>query len=198
MPKLKKSELAEILKKKGQVRGVVFETDKKYVLLHFKEKGLKKLKNKAKELGLDIPYEDPETMGWYPIGLRIASLLLIKNVFDLKEKDVRAVGEMAPKVSFIVKMFFKLFAPLEKFSKEIPRYWEEHYTVGELEVTKVSEKEKIMVLHLHNAKLHPLLCKYLEGYFERVIKFIHPKTSVKETKCPFRGDTVHEYKFTWQ
>lgn len=197
MNSLSKEALEELSKIKGKVRGVVFQTDKEYVLSHFKEEGLKKLQENAKNLGLKIPYQDAETMDWYPLWWRIASLLLIKETFALEEKDIRAIGEMAPKVSFIVKFFFKLFTPLEKFSKEIPRYWREHYTVGDLEVSKVSEKEKIMVLDLKDAKIHPLLCKYLEGYFERVMKFLYPETLVKETKCPFKGDAFHEYTFTW-
>lgn len=197
MTEIKKEELENLMKLKGKVRGVIFQTDKKYVLLKWGKEGLEKLEKKAEELGLNIPYETAETMAWYPIGQRVISLLLIKDVFDLDNQDIRRIGEMAPKFSFIVKFFFKLFTPLQKFAREIPGYWKKHYTVGVLEVKKVSEKEKTMVLLLKDIKAHPIFCKYLEGYFERVMKFIYPQSSCKETKCPFRGDDYHEYTFAW-
>lgn len=182
----------------GEARGVVFQTDKEYVLLKWGKDGLTKLKNKSRELGMEMPpYETASAMGWYPISQRVYSLLLIKETFHLTDEAIREIGAIAPKFSFIVKILFKLFTPIQKFAREIPRYWEEHYTIGVLEVKKVSEREKEMVLHLKNIKLHPILCEYLEGYFEGVFKFIYPNTVCQEVKCEFKGDTVHEYRFNW-
>ncbi len=196
--RLPKEKIDEILAMPGQVRGVVFATDKEYVLLKWGKEGLEKLKNKAKEWGVKTPYEKVEVIDWYPAGQRAISLLLIREVFNLDNSGIRDMGSMAPKFSFIVKLFFKLFSPIEKFAKEIPGYWDEHFTEGELEVIKVSEKDKELIIHLKNVDIHPIYCVYSEGYFERVIKFIYPTAVCKETKCAYKGDDVHEYRFTWE
>ncbi len=192
-----KKEIEEVLKIQGKVRGAVFQTDKEYVILKWQKQGFEKLNQKARELNIDIPYQAAKAMEWYPIGKRIASLLLIKEVFGLEDKEIREMGKIAPKFSIIVKIFFKLFTPAEKFAREIPRYWQEHYTVGRLEAKKVSTKEKEMILHLKEIKINPLFCLYLEGYFERVLKFLYPSGQCRERKCSFKGDKFHEYYFTW-
>lgn len=197
MVNIDKKELDKILKIEGKVRGAVFYTDREYVLLKWQKKGFEQLKKNMKSLNLDIPYEEAKAMEWYPIGKRIISLLLIKETFGLKDEQIREIGLMAPKFSAIVKIFFKLFTPVEKFSREIPRYWQEHYTIGRLETKKISTQEKIMILHLKDIKIDPLFCLYLEGYFERVIKFLYPEGKCRETKCSFKEGQYHEYYFTW-
>ena len=194
---MKKEELENLIKIKGKVRGVVFQTDVKYVLSRWGKEGLKRLEKKMEEWKIDLPFKGAEAMEWYPIGKRVVSLLLIKETFGLENKDIREMGSLAPKFSIVVKLLFKLFTPLKRFAKEIPRYWKEHYTVGELEVEKVSEKAREMLLNLKGIKLDPLFCLYLEGYFERVIKFIYPQTKVKEIKCQFKGDEFCQYLFQW-
>lgn len=195
---MEKGELDQFLKIKGEARGAVFQIDAQYVLSKWGKKGLEKIKNKAKKLGYDIPYEKAEAMNWYPIGLRIISFLLIKESFDLGNEQIREMGSLAPKFSFIVKFLFKLFTPLERFAKDIPVYWKEHYTIGELEVKELDEAKKRIVLLLKEIKFHPSFCLYLEGYFEGVCKFLFPNSQCKETQCIFKGDPIHEYILSWQ
>lgn len=192
-----REDFQEILKIAGEVRGVVFQTDREYILKKWQREGLEKIKEKAKNLEIEIPYEGVKTMEWYPIAKRVISLLLIKETFGLEDKEIREIGSLAPKFSPVVKLLFKLFKPIEKFAKEIPRYWKEHYTLGELEVIKAKEKEKEMVLHLKGIEIHPIFCLYLEGYFEGVMRFIYPQTQCQERKCTFKGDPWHEYYFKW-
>ncbi len=192
-----KKELDKILQIDGKVRGAVFQTDREYILFKWQKKGYEQLKKNVKNLGVDIPYETAKTMEWYPLGKRILSLILIKETFNLTDGEIREMGLMAPKFSIIVKVFFKLFTPAEKFARDIPRYWQEHYTIGLLDPKKVSTKDKELILHLKDIRVSPLFCLYLEGYFERVIKFMYPQAQCRETKCPFKEGTVHEYYFKW-
>jgi len=195
-----KKQLDEFLKIKGEARGVVFQTDKQYVLSNWGQAGLEKLEEKFKEYSLDFSqeYDKKSTMKWYPFGKRIASLFLIKETFSLKEPEIKEMGKKAPKVSQIVSLLFKLFTPLKKFSKEIPRYWQEHYTVGFLEVKEVSEEKKRLVLELKDIKVDPLFCLYLEGYFEGAFSFLYPNVVCREEKCPFKGkENFHQYIFKW-
>lgn len=51
---LTKNEIEDLMKKPGQVRGVVFVTDAKYILNKKGEEGLKKVEEKTKEWGQPI------------------------------------------------------------------------------------------------------------------------------------------------
>lgn len=198
MAEITKEDLGNLLQLKGEVRGAVFQTDAKYVLEKQGEEGLKKLETKVKGFGYNIDYRAGKATDWHPVGLRMISLLLIKDTFDWPDAEIREMGKTAPKFSFIVKFIFKIFAPAKKLVKEIPGYWKEHYTVGELEVAKFDEKNKEMIINLKNLKTHPIFCLYLEGYFERVLLFVEKGVRVKETKCIFKNASYHEYFFTWE
>ena len=192
---LNKKELDKLLKIKGEVKSVVFQTDANYVLEKKGEEGLKKVEAKAKELGYNINYRSQNSLANIPIGLRVVSLLIIKDVFGWSDEDIRKMGYEAPKNSFVVKLFMRFFVSFAKFMEEVPNYWKEHYTIGELDVVQMDDDTKYAVMRLKNIKIHPLLCKYLEGYFERMYEFIIGglKGECKETKCMFKGDPYHEY-----
>jgi len=194
---MKKEDLERIYKAKGMARGTVFQIDTQYIISKWGRAGLEKIKKKAKEWGYDIPYEGVDTMGWYPLGLRVISLLLIKEVFNLSDAKIREMGTVAPRFSFIFKFIFKLITPIKKFAEGVPRYWDEHYTAGKLEVKKLDENKKILVAHLKGIKIDPVFCVYLEGYFEGVCRFLFPTSTCKETKCMFNDEEVHEYTLTW-
>lgn len=193
---LNKEEIDKLLEVKGEVKGVVFQTDGKYVLEKEGEEGLKKLEKRVKELGLPIDYKKGKALDSHPIGLRIISLLLIKDTFDWSNEEIRNMGYMAPTTSFIVKLLMRFFVTFKKFMNEVPRYWEKHYTVGELETVKLDDETKEAVIRLKDIKFRPLFCLYLEGYYERLYQFIVGKEGrCRETKCMFKGASYHEYVF---
>lgn len=198
MGAITKEELDSLLGIRGEVRGAVFQTDAKYVLEKEGERGLQKLEKRAKDLGYEINYRTTKATDWYPIGLRIISLLVIKDTFSWPDSEIRKMGKTAPKFSFIVKFIFKLFAPLKKLVKEIPSDWKEHYTIGEMEASKFDEKNKELVIRVKDFKAHPLFCKYLEGYIERVLLFVEKGVETRATKCMFDGDPYHEYTSKWK
>src|SRR4030042_447969 len=148
MGEIQKEELEKLLKTKGEVRGAVFQTDAKYILEKKGEEGLKKLEERVKSLGYPIDYREAKATGWYPFGLRIISLLLIKDTFGWSDSEIREMGKTAPKFSFIVKFLFKIFGSTRRLVKEIPRFWKEHYTIGEMETVKFEEKGKELIVHL--------------------------------------------------
>jgi len=198
MVDLKKEELENLMKIEGEVRGVVFQTDYNYVLAKEGGEGSKKIEERLRSFGYKIDYKNIKAMDWCPLGLRIVSLLIIQSVFGWPESEIRKMGETAPKFSFVVKFLFKLFSPLAKLVKEIPRYWKEHYTIGELGMVEFDEKNKKLVFCLKNFEIHPIFCLYLEGYFERVLRFVEVLTTTEETKCMFKGEPYHEYSFKWK
>lgn len=193
---LNKEEIDKLLEVKGGVKGVVFQTDGKYVLEKEGEEGLKKLEKKVKELGLPIDYRKGRALDLHPIGLRIISLFLIKDTFDWPDEEIRNMGHTAPATSFMVKLLMKFFVSFNKFMNEVPKYWGKHYTIGELETVKLDDETKEAVIRLKDIKIHPLFCLYLEGYYERMYQFIVGKEGrCREIKCMFKGAPYHEYLF---
>jgi hypothetical protein len=197
MDEIKKEELDKLMKIEGEVRGVVFQTDAKYVLEKEGEEGLKKLEERVKELGYPIDYRGGESLDSHPIGLRVISLLLIKDTFGWSDPEIKRMGYMAPRTSFMVKILIRFFVSFKKVMTESPKYWTKHYTIGSLEVINLDEETKDVTIRLKNFKIHPILCQYYQGYFEMMHEFAAGKAGVesKETKCMFKGDPYHEYVF---
>jgi len=198
---LNKNEVEKILKIKGETRGAVFHTDARYILDKKGNQGLEELRKKLKVLGQqDIYSKEIKSTGWYPLGLRVISLLLIKETFDWNEKEIFNMGMSAPKHSFIVKTLLRYFISIEKTFEESAKYWEKHYTVSKLEAPEINLKEKRLVLRLVDFKIHPILCVYFRGYFKSIASLVvkTDKMTIKETKCPFDGDSYHEFVIKWK
>jgi histidyl-tRNA synthetase len=79
MEEIKKEELDKLMKIEGEIKGVAFQADAKYILEKEGEEGLKKLEKRVKEFGYPIDYRTVRALNFYPIGLRVISLLLIKG-----------------------------------------------------------------------------------------------------------------------
>ncbi|MBM3258059.1 MAG: hypothetical protein FJZ05_02520, partial [Candidatus Nealsonbacteria bacterium] len=83
MDKETTKEAAQRLSKiSGEVRGVAFKTDMEFVLKEKGKGGLKKVEDELKRIGFPIKYEEIKVMDFYPIGLRVISLMAIKEVFN--------------------------------------------------------------------------------------------------------------------
>ena len=153
-----------------------------------------------RQLGYPVDYKHIRDMGWYPVCLRVLSLRVIQDVFDLKDDGVREMGDTAPKFSFIVKVFMKFTDLPQCAITRIPEYWQMYYSVGDLHVEEVNEQAGYLIVHLGNFKLHTILCRYLEGYFRRLLQFSFVTNEVRsrETKCAFNGAPYHEYHIAWK
>lgn len=197
---LTKDEVENLMKKRGQVRGVVFNTDSEYILREKSEEGLKKVEQKTKEWGYPIDYKNVRNMEWYPVGLRALSLLAAKEVFDWSDEKIKDMGHSAPAYSFIVKLLMKYLLTLKQTYEKSPGYWTKHYTVGELKVPEYNEEEKYCVLQLRDFKIHPILCSYYLGYYRKIAELGARQeiTGIEETKCSFKGAPYHEYVIRWE
>ncbi len=196
---LENKEIKEILKIKGMVRGVVFQSDAQYVLKKEGEAGLKKLEAAIAKTGQLIRYKEVKAVSWYPLSWRVLSLLFIQDTFSWDKQEMFKMGLTAPKFSFLVRTLLKYFISVKKTFKESEKYWEEHYSTGTLETFKFDLKNKYLILRLKNFKIHPLLCSYLRGYFQTITAFVikASKMTSEETKCMFRGDPYHEFVIKW-
>jgi hypothetical protein len=198
---LTKETVKELMEIKGEVKGVTLKTDADHVLKEKGEEGLKRLEIELESLGCQIKYREIKTMAFYPVGLRAISLLAIKKVFNYDDKKIEEMGFLATKRSLIVKLFVKYFLNLQRvFSKEAPRLWKKHYTIGELIPVELNEEKNYAILRLKEFNIHPILCLYLGGYFCGITQMIVKAQQInfKETKCTFRGDDYHEFLITWK
>lgn len=200
MNNITKEEVRELIKIPARARGQVFATDFEYIKQVKGEKGVKLLKDRMADLGNPIDYERLNTTEWYPVGLRVISLLVIKEVFGWRDKEIEEMGRVAPKLSFIVRMLLKTFISIERSFRESANYWKKHYSIGKLVPVEVDEKNKYFILQLKDFKIHPILCHYFKGYFYTIANLIvkSEEVTIKETKCAFRGNSYHEFLITWK
>lgn len=196
-----KEEIEKLMEIEGETRGVTFAIDRDYVLKKKGEEGLKRLEEGLAKLGHPIRYKEIETFGYYPVGLRALSLLVIKEVFKFGDEEIEEIGFFGTRSSLIAKFFIKYVFSLQKvFFQEGQRIWREHWTIGKIVPAELNEEKKYALLQLKDFNLHPIYCVFLKGYlsglFSMVIK--SPKITCQETKCSFRGDKYHEYLIEWQ
>lgn len=166
------------------------------------EEGVKILEEEMKAMGAPLKFDEIYPLEWYPLGQRVLGLIALKKVFNLEEKDIMEMGVRAVGFSFVVKFIFKYFISRKTAFKNIPKYWKKHYTCGNLEPCDFFEKkgeESHYIMRLKDFKIHPLLCKFLSGYFLQISKLLGGKeATIEEAKCAFRGDPCHEFIIRWK
>lgn len=177
-----KKEIKDIMKLKGSVRGVTLKTDIEYVLGKKGEEGLKKLQREILKTGQKIEYKKIKNMQWYPVGWRIISLLVIKEIFNWDDKDIIEMGHSAPKNSFIVKIILRYFVSLEKTFKEASKYWKKHYSVGEAISEEINLKKGYIKLKITNLKSPPILYTFLRGYFTAIAELMLKSENFETTE----------------
>lgn len=199
MQELTKEFAKKLVETKGEARGINFKTDWEVVLSKYGQEGLKKLEEKMAELGYPLKYEEIETMGFYPVGLDALSILSIREVFDLDDRELKELGAAAVKFSLFLKILIKYFPSLQLLAKEAPKMWQKHYSIGELEVVETNEKEKRAILRIKNFGFHPAQCINLQGYFSKILQMaVKAPVTCEETRCTFRGDDYHEFLIKWK
>ncbi len=197
---LDKKEVEQILKIEGKTRGVVFQTDAEYVKYKEGKEGLAKLKKAAQKLPQPLPYgKEVRATAWYPLGWRVLSLLLIKDLFSWDDQDIFEMGMLAPKYSFVVKTLLRYFVSIEKTFVESAKYWQEHYSRGNLSAPEIDSENGRLVIRISDFKVHPILCLYFKGYFKTVAQLVvrSDNISVRESKCAFKEEDFCEYIIEW-
>lgn len=199
---LNQEEMERLRKLKGEIRGSAIKEDARYILEKKGEEGVKILEEELKKIGLPIEYKKIRTTRWYPLSLRVISLLVIKKVFNFSNEDVFEMGKSAPKYAFFFAKLATLpFVSLKEAVKTYPpRIWKGHYTIGEIQNIEFSAEKKYMVMRIKDFEIHPILCTFLAGYMVGLSSFVikSKKIDIKETKCPFKGDICHEFIIWWE
>lgn len=195
---LTKEKAQELMKIKGEVRGISLKADGEFILEKKGRGALKKLEARLSEIGQPIEFKKIKIMNFYPLGLRAIVLLAIKDIFGFTGEDIISMGEFQSKLSLILRTFMKYFFSLERMIKESQNLWRKYYTVGTAKVIEFDEEKKYGVIRVEDFKLHPLHCWILHGFFRSLVKMVvgAPVTCV-ETECIFKGGKHHDFKLTW-
>lgn len=198
--KLTKQLVQKLMKIEGEARGIHFKNDAEYVLETKGEEGLKKVEDELKKLGTPIDYENIETMGFYPMGLRAISLLVIQETFNWGNEEIKKLCGFASRISLIIKFYMKFFYSVSKMAEKAPKIWKDYFTKGELIIKDYDEKKGYAIFQIKDFKLHSVFCRCFEGFVEHIIRMLVRAKSVEcqETKCIFKGDKHHEYLVKWQ
>ncbi len=201
---ISKEELGKIEKIEGEVRGAILKADVKFILQNKGKEGLEKVEREMEKIGYPFRYREVKALEFYPVKLRVLSLLAIKKVLGFSDKQVKEIGRQVPQDSFILRLslgFLGLAREPEKLYKNATVLWKRFLTIGEFVAVEFQEKagRGKVIDRLMDFNTHPILCIYLEGILERFHEIARrvKKVNVKETKCIFKGDEYHEFLVEW-
>ena len=193
-----KEELEELMKIKGEIRGVAIKGEMEFILKEEGKEGLKRLEDQIADLGYPIKYKEIKPMTFYPLNLYGVVQLVIKSLFNFDNKKFQEMGAFEAKISLIARLFLKFFFSSERMIREAPRMRKRYLTVGELEVIEAEEEKKYIILRIENFRFHPIHCQILKGFISTIIQMIvNSKVSCEETKCVYEGDEYHEFLLRW-
>ena len=198
---LTKQTAEQLMLIKGEARGAHFQNDAEFVLKEKGEQGLKKVEQEIKKIGYSIEYNKIDPFAFYPVGLRIISLLAIKKAFDWPNKKIEELGSYAMKVSWIIRLFMKYFFSVEKVLEEAQQTWSKYFNIGQLEIKEFNQAEKKIILKIKDFNLHPVYCYCLKGVFAEIGRMaIKPETIIcQEIECSFnKGEkNAHYFLIKW-
>lgn len=195
---ISKQEFDELMKIKGEVRGVPLKNEAEFIAKEEGEEGLKKLEEVMANLGYPIKYREIRGMDFYPLGLLSVNLLAIKRLFNYDDEKFQAIGRFEAKLSFIIRLFLKYFVSLDKAIKEVPKMWKRYYTVGNLTIVEYNEKEKYLIVRIEDLPFHPLYCQVNKGFGASIIQMVvGSDVTCEEIKCAHKGEEYHEFLMKW-
>jgi len=195
---ISKEEFNELMKIKGEVRGLSLKIMARFIVLEKGKKGLKKIEEIITELGYPIEYKNIKALTFYPIGLEAVTELALERAFGFGEEEFKKLGEFSPKSALVVRLFLKHLFSIDSLIKGIPKMWRIYYTVGDFKVIEFDEKKKYVILRLENFRLYPAECQIYSGYFPTVLQMaLGEKVTYEERKCIYRGDKYHEFLLKW-
>ena len=183
----------------GEVIGLVLKEDLKFVLEKQGLIGLKKVEVEMERLGYPLEYNRIKIFQWYPEKMNLV-LFVIQKTFNWSDEKIREMGSWSARRSLLIKLAMKYFVSLEKITKETGKIWRKVHSHGDLEIEELNKEKRFFTLVLKNFNtIHPVHCRYLEGYIKQVSSYVLPEEILKieETECVFKGGRIHKFKIFW-
>jgi hypothetical protein len=198
-------ETAEELVKKiknnsGKVKAEVIRIEKEYILQKEGEEGLLKVKERMKELGVEMDFQKLDSLTWEKEWKNSLMVVVAKEVFNWTEDDVFEMGRYSPRASFFIKSIIQYLVSIEMVFNNMGKYWDKHHDFGALDAIEISQEKKHLIMRKKGFFTHPLMCIYHAGYFKGVAEFVikSKNVNIEEVKCVHKGDDYDEYKITWE
>ena len=195
-----KEELEELMKMKKEIRGSAIKNAVTFTLDKRGKEGLRRLEEEIAKLGYQIKLEDIKEIQLYPLGLAIASLVIMKRLFNFSDKDFQEMGGRSVKVSIVIRSLMQFLIPFsfEQIIRRLPEIWKRINPIGELKAVKLDQDERYLILRLEDYRTHPIQCQILIGAFSSLIQIISgKKITCEEIKCIYRDDEYHEFLLKW-
>lgn len=195
---ISKEEIGELMKMEGETRGDGIKSYMDFIIEREGEEGLQRLEEKLAEMGYPIKYKEIKRMDFYSVGVWALVLSTIQRLFNYDEKKFQEMGAFQVKTSLLIRMFMKYFFSIERAARELPKIWNQYFTVGSFKTTSLDKGKKRIVLKLDNFHIHPAGCQIILGVLVEAIKMI-TRSEVKgeQKECIFKGGDYHEFLITW-
>ncbi len=192
-------EINKIINAKGEVRGVVFKTDRRFIFDKAGEEGVKRVEEELEKMNCPFSYEEEaDNMSFYPVGMRTMSIVAISRAFNLDKDGIIEMGFNAPKFSLMIKFFMRYFLSPGKIFEKAGEIWGKHYTIGKLVPIEINEEEKYMKAHISDTELHPIFCDYLCGYFSSIMKMgLGDDAAGGKLRCSYEINNGYEFTIKW-
>lgn len=197
---ISKEELEELMKMKEEIRGSAIKNAATFTFDKRGKEGLRRLEEEIAKLDYQIKLEEVKEIQLYPLGLAIASLVIMKRLFNFSDKDFQEMGGRSVKVSIVVRSLMQFLTPFsfEQIIRRLPEIWKRINPIGELKTVKLDQDERYLILRLEDYRTHPIQCQILIGAFSSLIQIVSgKKTTCEEIKCIYRGDEYHEFLIKW-
>ena len=181
----------------GNVRGAALCTDAEYIQRLKGEEVLQRVEEVTSEMSYPIEYSEVNGMAWYPVGLRIVSLLAITKVLSWDDEQLLEMGRSAPKHSVITKFMLRYFVSVETLAEKLQTYWRHNYDRGCLKGIVI---DRVAFLCLSDFVLHPILSTYLQGYFVGVLSMVigsDKLIKVKKTDGWHASNKCNDFVLRW-
>ncbi|MBD3207846.1 MAG: hypothetical protein GF370_00100 [Candidatus Nealsonbacteria bacterium] len=195
--------IKRLKKMEGKIRGCCLKSMVDFLLSSEDKKFLPDIQNKLSEYGFKEDLRRVKTLTWYPVSYIIASLFSFYEILEWGDEEIRQAGRNCPKSSaqIVFRISTSIYVlSLEKAFAMLPSAWRKLVNFGNLKGFELNEKEKYLTARIRDFPVHPLYCKFIEGFGEGLGKVLirSEKISCRERKCVFQGDSYHEFVVRWQ
>lgn len=198
---ISKEDLDIINKNEGEIIGEGIIEDMNFIVKEKGEESLHQIEEEMKKLGYPLIFKEIKKFAWYPIKTYLLFLLVVKNLFNWSDDEIRKMGKAAPNFSFITQIMLKYFISIKRTFYEASNYWKKYFTKSKLVTVEYNDEKKSAILACQDFYGHPIFCRYLEGFFRQILTFNVGEENVKEVKeieCIFQGAPAHKFYFTWK
>ncbi|OGB76029.1 hypothetical protein A2476_05790 [candidate division CPR3 bacterium RIFOXYC2_FULL_35_7] len=172
----------EIMSIDDMVSGVVFQTDREFILNNFKEAGVSLVKKRLKEF-VDVNYNSFNIAYTYPGKYRVLIMSIVKELFNLSAKDMADWGTRAVHYSLFIKVVARYFISLDTLIKTASSHYSRQHSAGKFVVKSINKSKGVMEAVLKDCITTDVYCEYLSGYIAGLVSLVTPN---KKVKCSYK------------